>query len=126
MTFTYAMSGSDRDMVRFLLTDTKPDGVLFQDEELDALLALESGDVRYAAAQALDTVATNQALLLRSIQTLDIQTDPRAYAAILQENAKRLRELSDSEASIDWAEVVTSPQALRTRIADQWQRGVVP
>lgn len=126
MTFTYAMSGSDRDLVRFLVTDTKPDGKLFEDEELDALLALEAGDVRYAAAQALDTVATNQALLLRSIQTLDIQTDPRAYATILQENAARLRKLSDSEASIDWAEVVTSPEGLRTRILDQWQRGIVP
>lgn len=125
MAFTYTAGGDDRSMVRLLIPDTNPEGVLFQDAELDAFLALENGDVRYAAAAALEAIARNQSLLLRSINMLDIQVNPQAQSAELYEGAKRLRCLSDEDAAFDIAEVITSPEMWRRRLWNQRLRGIV-
>lgn len=125
MAFTYTAGASDRDTVRLLIPDTNPEGVLFQDAELDAFLALENGDVRYAAAAALEAIARNQSLLLRSINMLDIEVNPQAQSAELYEGAKRLRCLSDEDAAFDIAEVITSPEMWRRRLWNQRLRGVV-
>lgn len=95
MTWTYDIeSGSDRDTVRLLIGDTdrdEPGNQFFQDEELDAILAME-GEVKLAAAQALDTMASQEAMIEKKIRILDLTTDGPAVAAELRARAEALRE----------------------------------
>jgi len=53
VTFTY-IPGTPIGLVRQLCTDRDPDHEIFSDEEIEALLDLNNGNVRYAAADALD------------------------------------------------------------------------
>jgi len=67
VTFTY-IPGTPIGLVRQLCTDRDPDHEIFSDEEIEALLDLNNGNVRYAAADALDQIATSQALILKYIE----------------------------------------------------------
>lgn len=58
MTFTYNQPwATGRDQVRFIISDRLAAHAHFSDEELDSLLAANGGDVRLAAADALDSWA---------------------------------------------------------------------
>jgi hypothetical protein len=48
-------------------------------------------DVRLAAAQALDTIATNEALVQKVLRTQDLQTDGAKLSAELRARAAGLR-----------------------------------
>lgn len=98
MPFTYDPS-TDAGKVRLLARDTAEASALFQDAEIDALIALNDGDVRLAAADALDAVASNQALLLKKVKLGDIGTDGPAVAAALRANAQTLREQAFAQSS---------------------------
>jgi hypothetical protein len=82
--------------VRLLCTDLDEVQPLFTDAQISALLSLESNNVRLAAAQALDTIATSEALVSKKIRTQDLQTDGPAVAKELRERAKALREQADN------------------------------
>lgn len=76
--------------VRLLISDlTVPQ--IFSDSELEAFLTLEGQDVKLAAAQALDAIASNETLVLKRITTLDLTTDGPAVAKSLREHADALR-----------------------------------
>ena len=93
MTFTYDPT-TDAGKVRLLIRDTDtsdPAKQVFQDAEVDALLDLEAGDVKLAAANALDTIASNHALLVKKVKLGDIGTDGPAVAAALRVHAENLR-----------------------------------
>lgn len=88
--------------VRVLIGDTvqrtDPDNLtagpeyLFSDAELSGLVALDGGNHYYAAAHALEVLATNEALVSKKIRTeAGLQTDGPAVANALGETAKRLR-----------------------------------
>ncbi|CAI9417351.1 hypothetical protein [Nocardioides sp. T2.26MG-1] len=104
-TYTYDVS-TPAGMVRFLLNDI-PDGApataVFSDEELTAVLALEGGSVKRAAAQVIDTNATNEALASKVLRTdSGVQTDGAKLADAMRKHAANLRaqadvELADSE-----------------------------
>lgn len=79
-------------MVRLLTTDLDPDAALLTDEQITALLQLEGGDVRRAAAAALETIATNEALIAKKITSGDVSTDGPAVAQELRQRAQALRE----------------------------------
>ena len=98
MPFTYDPS-TDAGKVRMLARDTVEASALFQDAEITALLDLNDGDVRLAAADALDAVASNQVLLLKKVKLGDLGTDGPAVAAALRANAQTLREQANAQSS---------------------------
>lgn len=88
--------------VRVLIGDTEqrtdpaaPDAgkaYLFSDAELAGLVSIDGGNHYYAAAHALEVLATNEALVSKKIRTeAGLQTDGPAVANALGETAKRLR-----------------------------------
>jgi hypothetical protein len=81
---------TDIDTVRLLISDldTPP---TFSDVQIQSFLTLE-GAVKLAAAQALDVLASNEALVSKRIRTLDLQTDGPAVAKTLHDQAEALRE----------------------------------
>lgn len=85
-------SATDIGMVRLLCTDQNESAPLFTDPQIQAFLTLEGGDVRLAAAQALDTIASSEALVSKKIRTQDLQTDGPAVAKELRERATSLRD----------------------------------
>jgi hypothetical protein len=93
MSFT-ADVATDVGKVRLIISDQDERYPVFQDEDIQAFLTL-AGDVRRAAAEALDTMASNQTMVLKVIRTLDLSTDGAATARSLREHAKSLREQAD-------------------------------
>lgn len=96
MAFSYDLA-TDRGRVRLLIPDTEAAKAVFQDEEIDAFLGLGGQNVRIAAAHALDTIANNQALVLKVIRNMDLQTDGAAVARALREGAAALRQAAADE-----------------------------
>ena len=87
--------------VRVLTTDTvlltdphKPlaePEYLHSDAQLLAFLVLNGNKVKAAAADVIDTLATNEALISKKIRTEDLQTDGPAVANSLRLQATGLR-----------------------------------
>lgn len=96
MAFTYAVA-TDRGKVRLLLNDVDEDTAVFQDDEIDAFLALEGDNVKRAAAQAIDTNADDQALASKVLRTQDVTTDGAKVADALRKRAAALRAQADQE-----------------------------
>jgi hypothetical protein len=124
--FTYDPT-TDRGLVRLLITDVDSTQPLFQDVEVDAFLALQAGSVKRAAAQALDVVASNEALVQKATRLMDLTTDGPAVAKALREHAVLLRDqvLEDEArdgAAFDWAEMAIGAFGIRERVENQWIR----
>lgn len=114
MSFTYD-TATDTGRVRLLITDRDSSNQTFSDEEIAAFLTL-SGSVFRAAAQALDVIATNEALVQKRIKTLSLQTDGPAVAAELRKQAEALRERdNETDAGFDIAEMVVDDFSERER-----------
>lgn len=64
---------------------------LFADEEIEALLAVNSGNVKLAAADACDTIGMDKALQLLVLKTDDKQTDGAKLLAAIVGRARQLR-----------------------------------
>lgn len=88
---------TDAGMVRLLLNDTAGPAV-FQDDEIAAFLALEGGNVKLAAAQAIDTNADNEALASKVLRTQDKNVDGAKLADALRARAAELRAQAAAEA----------------------------
>jgi len=85
-------------MVRLLANDTTDaEDTLFSDDEIAAFLQMEAGVVKRAAAQAIDTIADNEALLSKAIRTQDLETDGPKVADALRKRAAALRAQADTE-----------------------------
>lgn len=98
MTFTYAVA-TDAGKVRLLLNDVDADTAVFNDEEINAFLVLEGGVVKRAAAQAIDTNATNEALASKVFRTQDLSTDGAKVADAMRKHADALRAQAADEAT---------------------------
>ena len=61
--------------VRLLANDTNPADYLFTDAEITAFLTLDGQNVKRAAAQAIDTIADNEALVAKVITDHDLTMD---------------------------------------------------
>ena len=123
---------TDAGRVRLLITDTSDDPAvqLFADDEIDTFLLLEGSNVFRAAALALETVAVNEALVLKVIRTLDVQTDGAKVADSLMKRAAglRTRALDDVEDAADdfaIAEFADPVFGSRERFWRQVDRGAV-
>jgi hypothetical protein len=96
MSFTYDVTTAEG-KVRLIITDTDADNPIFQDAEIEAWLGIMGGSILLAAAQALDTIASSEALILKKIRLLDITTDGPAVAKALRDHAEKLREQQQQE-----------------------------
>lgn len=100
-----SLASEDLNVVRLLISDVSTPRT-FTDGELLQFLTLEGDSVKLAAAQALDAIASNEALVKQRIRTLDLQTDGPAVAKSLREHATALRAQVTDEVGGDF-EVTT-------------------
>ena len=77
--------------VRTLIGDLDPANQVLTDGQLSTFLDLNDSNARLAAADALDTIATSEALVSKVIRTQDLQTDGAKVADALRKHADRLR-----------------------------------
>lgn len=79
--------------VRILIGDTIQDSgeYIYSDGIIGGYLAVNSSNVKYAAADALDTLATNEAYISKKIRTETLQTDGASVANAIRLHAASLR-----------------------------------
>lgn len=77
--------------VRLLLSDVDESNEVFSDAEIGAFLAIENGSVKRAAAQAIDTQATNEALAVKVLKDHQVETDGAKLADSMRKHADSLR-----------------------------------
>jgi hypothetical protein len=91
---------TDVGKVRVLLGDTDPTDVsdgegtymYFSDDEIAAFLTMYGDNVKLAAARCLETIASSQALLLKSWSSDDLTVNGDRIAESLRKLAAQLRE----------------------------------
>ena len=135
-TYTYDVT-TPPGMVRLLIPDTDLTNPIFNDAEIAAFLALNSGPsgfvgylgdtVRLAAAQAMDVIASSELYVLKVIRTLGLQTNADAlaqqYRVLSAELRRQVYEGSgDFTGMFDWAEEVVDTFSERERIVAQFLR----
>jgi len=113
VTFTY-IPGTPIGLVRLLCTDRDPDNEIFSDEEIAVFLDLNNGNVRLAAADALDQIATSQALILKYIEVNGLKTNGQAVANALHQQAESLRARAAVEAAEDdeYIDIIPGPDSI--------------
>lgn len=83
-------------------------------------------DIRVVAASALDAIATSQAIILKKIQLLDLQTDGPALAKALRDHAETLRKqvFNDEfvESDFDIAEQINDVFGYREKVLKDFWR----
>lgn len=92
--------------VRLLISDVGgKDGssFIFNDEEVETFLLLSEENLRYAAAEALRTIAANETMVMKAITFLDLKTEGPKVTEALIKAAEKLEEREDSEATLDFA-----------------------
>jgi hypothetical protein len=78
--------------------DTEPHAhYLFSDAQIQAFVALYSGNVKRAAAQAKLVLATSESLINKVIRTADYTTDGAKLGAELRAQAKQLQDEADKD-----------------------------
>lgn len=90
--------------VRLLIADTNESAPTFTDPQIEGYLGLSGGtktdatlsQTRRAAADALDAIATSEALVSKVIRTQDLSTDGAKLADALRKQATTLRAQADT------------------------------
>lgn len=77
--------------VRLIIGDTNAEDPDFDDDQVRGFLSIARDSVLRAAADALDAIATNEALLSKKLTTQDRATDGPAVADALRRHAAALR-----------------------------------
>ena len=94
MAFTYDLA-TDRGKVRLLIQDTDETYEFYTDAEIDAFLTmaadLDGDEVRNASATALESWASNQVMILKVVEHLDITIDGAAVSREMRMRAQILR-----------------------------------
>lgn len=124
MAFTYDPA-TDAGKVRLLIADTDSVDFIFTDAEIAAFLSMEEDSIRFAAADALDAIASSRARLAKKIKSLDMEADFTDAASNFREQAKAFREIGDDDGSFQIAELVTNHFSARERLEKQFQRGAI-
>ena len=129
MAATYTAGASARDNVRLLIADTDVTNAVFEDEELDALLVLESSNV-LRGGMALETIASSQVQVLKVIRLMDLTTDGAAVSRELRARAAALRaradelEAAEDDGAFDVAEMTVNHFSWRDQVYNQALRGL--
>jgi len=126
MAFTYDLT-TEAGKVRLLIFDTNSGSYVFEDDELAVFLAIETS-VKRAAALALETMASNEAFVLKVITLMDLRTDGAATARALMARAATLRSQADDEeyaedGAFEVVEWVNDNFSARERLYKQALRG---
>lgn len=114
--------------VRLLAIDTVEAYAAFQDNEIQAFLTLQGGNVLLAAAAALDTSAATIALVQGNTKfagiVLDGSKGATALSALAQELRRQVYEGDDGTGAtpFDWAELVVDPFSYRDRLVNEMLR----
>jgi hypothetical protein len=90
--------------VRLLIADVSddPGEQYLSSEQIAGYLTLNAGSVRRAAADALDAIASSEALVSKVIRSQDLQTDGAKLADALRAHADRLRvQAEDTDFAFD-------------------------
>jgi hypothetical protein len=87
--------------VRLLISDVNDAEPILTDTHINGFLGLNGENVRRAAADALDAIASSEALVSKAIRTQDLQTDGAKVADALRKHADRLRAQADAEMDDD-------------------------
>ncbi len=128
MAFTYDLQ-TDTGKIRLMIPDRVAGEVIFQDDEIAALLLLESNVLKRATALALETIAADEALVQKVQRTQQLETDGAKTADALLKRAKMLREQAAQEAVaaieddgtgyFDIAELVVDDFSTRERLRNE-------
>lgn len=88
--------------------DTGQSSYLFSDDHIRAFLDVNDGNAKLAAADAVEALATSEALISKVIRTEDLQTDGAKTAQALLARARQLRDSAtpDPNAPQDFFEIV--------------------
>lgn len=86
-------------LVRLLTGDKAAREYIFTDDEMESFLELSNGNVYYAAADALDAIASNTAYTLKVLTILDVTTNGQATAEAIRASAAALRAKADADAA---------------------------
>lgn len=117
MTFSYVLT-TDIGRIRLRIRDTIEARALFSDEEIEACISAERDNWKRGAALCLETIATNEALILKVIKELNLSTDGAKLADSLMKQAQKLRDQADEEDAFstdglfDWAELGYNPASV--------------
>lgn len=85
-----------QDDVRLLIADTSTANRMFSTRQIAQFLRLNVDNTRRAAAQALDVMASNEAMVSKVIRTQDLSTDGAKVAEALRKQAAELRRQADA------------------------------
>lgn len=83
--------------VRLIIADVDEDELILDDAMIQGYLTLNGDNVRRAAADALDAIASSEALVSKVIRTQDLATDGAKVADALRKHADRLRAQADAD-----------------------------
>lgn len=84
--------------IRLLIADVDTgENQIFTDEQLEGYLSITSQSVKRAAADALDAIASSEALTSKVIQTQDRSSNGAAVADALRKHAAALRQRAKEE-----------------------------
>lgn len=84
--------------VRLLIADLdEGENQIFSDDQLKGFLSITLDSVLRAAADALDAIATSEALISKVISTQDRSSDGRAVADALRKHSAALRQRAKEE-----------------------------
>lgn len=122
---------TDVGLVRLLIPDTAVDEVdeeyIFGDDQIEALLTLFP-NIKRAAAQAKDIIATDTVLLIKYVRTDDLTVDGPKVAAELRLQAKQLRDQADADDQaevFDYFKIVYQDKILYPEGVPAWGRSRV-
>lgn len=123
---------TDRGKVRLLISDDVEsyggsDIYFFTDAKIDAFLEmaadLDGSLVRFAAAEALESWASNQLMVLKVVQRLDVKTDGAAVAREMRMRAEVLRKAakdsSSDDAGFEIAEMLLGPASYDEQVLNR-------
>ena len=114
---------TDEGRVRLLIADTDTNNLVLDDDQILGFLEIHGGNLKRAAAAALDTIASSEALLSKKIRTQDHQTDGPAVADALRAHARALRDEADGEDTQEEESFFLLTEPLRpTRVqGEEWR-----
>lgn len=94
--------------------------------DVETAVGNDSTDARLIAADALDAMASNQAVIQKVLKMLDLETDGAALAKALRDHAKALRDLIFNpdyyDVTFDFAEQINDKPGFREKITKDWMR----